>query len=146
MRDAAIAEEGGFTPEGAIDELVDEDEEAGIEFRLERAAGGDGDEIGDAGLFQRIDIGAVIDAGRREPVAASVAGQEHHLGRADLAEAQRVRRLAPRRRDVLFAQICEARQVIDARAADDPDDGFESCRPDLDFADHDGFGSVDPKP
>ena len=113
MRDAAIAEEGGFAPISPIDELVGEDEEARIELRLERAASGDGNEIGDAGLFQRMDVGAVIDAGRRKAMAASVAGQKDHFGRADFAETQGVGRLTPGRRDRLFAQIGEARQVID---------------------------------
>ena len=110
--------------DGAVDELVGDDEGAGRELLLERTAGRDGQHVGDAGLLQRADVGAVVDALGREAVAAAVARQEHRLGATDATEVQRVRRLAERRGDALLAQILQARQVVDARPPDDPDDGF----------------------
>ena len=116
---------------GAVDELVDEHEQARIELLLERAAGRNRDDVGDAGPLQRVDIGAVIDAGGRQRMAAPVPGQKHRFRRADPAEAQRVRRLAPGRRDALLANVLKTGQVIDARAADDSDDCFGHAAPPL---------------
>ena len=98
MRDAAGPEEAGLALERAVDELIGQHEQAGIEFALVGAAGGDGDDVGDAGALQRVDIGAVVDRRGREAVAAAVTGEEHHLRVADAAETQRVGRLAPGRR------------------------------------------------
>ena len=53
-----------------------------------------------------------------------LARQEHRLGAADAPEMQRIGWLAERCGHSLFPQILEAGQVIDARAPDDPDDGF----------------------
>ena len=47
------------------------------------------------GALHRVDIGAVVDIGGRDLVAATVAGQEDDLRLADASEAQGVRRLAP---------------------------------------------------
>ena len=128
MRDAARAEERALAPVGAVDELVDQHEGAGRQLLLERAAGGERDEIGDAGALQRVDVGAVVDVGGRQPVALVVARQEHDRQAGDLADAQRRRRLAPRARHPLLAHVLEARQVVDAGAADDAEDGTRPLR------------------
>src|SRR6185503_14642056 len=100
MRDAALAEEALLPREGAIDELIGEDESAGRQIDIEAADRRERDEIGDARAFQRVDIGAKIDLRGRQLMAASVPRQEHHLGAAELAEAQLVRRLAEGRPDM----------------------------------------------
>ena len=124
MRDQALAEERALALVGAVDELVDQHEGAGRQLLLERAAGRQRDQIGDAGALQHVDIGAVVDVGGRQPVALVVARQEHHRQAGDLADAQRARRLAPRARDALLAHILKPRQVVDAGAADDAEDRF----------------------
>ncbi len=91
-----------------VDELVDEHEQARVEFFAERAAGREGHDVGDAEPLHRVDIGAVVDAGGREAVAAAVAGQEHHLRRADPPDPQGVRGLTPRRGDALLADLLQA--------------------------------------
>ena len=124
MRDAALAEERTLALVGAVDELVDQHEGAGRQLLLERAAGRERDQVGDAGALEHVDIGAVVDVGGRQPVALVVARQEHHRQAGDLADAQRRRRLAPRARDALLAHILEPRQIVDAGAADDAEHGF----------------------
>ena len=124
MRDAALAEERALALVGAVDELVDQHEGAGRQFLLERAAGRERDEIGDAGALEHVDIGAVVDVGRRQPVALVVAREEHHRQAGDLADAQRRRRLAPRALDALLAHVLQARQIVDAGAADDAEHGL----------------------
>ncbi len=124
MRDAALAEERALALVGAVDELVDQHEGAGRQLLLERAAGRQRDQVGDAGALEHVDVGAVVDVGGRQPVALVVARQEHHRQAGDLADAQRRRRLAPRARDPLLAHVLEPRQIVDAGAADDAEDGF----------------------
>ena len=91
MRHAARAEEGRLAQIGAIDELVDHHEHARIELPVERPAGGKRDDVGDAGPLQRVDVGAIVDRRRREPVAAAVPGEE------DGVRARRCGRSAARR-------------------------------------------------
>ncbi len=57
-------------------------------------------------------------------MAASMAGQEDHAGRADAPAPERIGRLAPGRRDPLLPKILEAGQVVDARSADDAENGL----------------------
>ena len=90
-----VAEERALAPVGAVDELIDQHEGAGRQFLLERAAGRQRDEVGDAGALEHVDIGAVVDVGRRQPMPLVVARQEHDRQAGDLADAQRRRRLAP---------------------------------------------------
>ena len=54
---------------------------------LERAAGGERDEVGHARALERIDIGAVVDVGRRQPVAGVVARQKHDRQTGDVTRA-----------------------------------------------------------
>ena len=90
MRDAAGSEEAGFAAERAVDELIGEHEQAGIEIAAVGAAGGDGDDVGHAGALERVDVGAIVDGRGAEAVAAAVAGEKHDLCVADAAETQRV--------------------------------------------------------
>ena len=104
MGDATVAEETGLAPIGAVVELIDQNEQAGIELALERAAGGKRDDVGDADTFQRIDIGAVIDPGRRDAMPAPMASQEDRFGGAYLSKTQPVGGLPPRGGDALLTQ------------------------------------------
>ena len=117
MRDAAFAEERAFALMGAVDELIDQHECAGRQLFLERAAGRQRDQIGDAGALEHVDIGAIIDVGRRIAVALTVPRQKHHRQARDFADAQRSGRLAPWALDVLRTDLFQARQIVNARAA-----------------------------
>ena len=61
VRDEARAEEARLAREGAIDELIDEHEKAGIEFAAEGPACGHRDDVRDARPLQGVDIGAIVD-------------------------------------------------------------------------------------
>ena len=119
MGDAALAEERALALVGAIDELVDQDEGAGRQLLLERAAGRQRDEIGDTGALEHVDIGAIVDVGRRQPMAGTVPRQKHHRQAGDLAAAQRTRWRAPRALDGLRPYFFQARKIVNAGAADD---------------------------
>src|SRR5262245_54039668 len=109
---------------GAVDELIDQHEGAGRQLLLERAAGRQRHEIGHARAFEHVDIGAVVDVGRREPMALVMARQEDDLLPRDLADAQRRRRLTPWAFDAALPHFAEPRQVVDAGAADDAEHRF----------------------
>ena len=79
MRDEALAEERFLAREGTIDELVGQHESAGRQLLAEGADRADRNDLGHARAFQRVDVGAVIDVGGREFVAAAVARQEDDL-------------------------------------------------------------------
>ena len=124
VRDQTFAEERTLALVGAVNELIDQHEGAGRHLLLERTAGRQRNQIGDAGAFQNVDIGAVVDVGRRQPMALVVARHEDDRQAVDLADAERARRLAPRRRNALLAHILQTRQVVDAGAADNAENRF----------------------
>jgi hypothetical protein len=118
MRHAAFAEEAFLAGEGAVDELVDDDERARRQLFTERTARRHRHQVGHAAALQDVDVGAVVDVRWRHPVAAAMARQEHNRKAADLATAHLVRRRAPWAVHTLPAGIVHV-DVIDARATDD---------------------------
>ena len=95
MRGDAVAEEALLAREGAVDELVDDHELARRQVLAQRSDGRDRDDVGDARALQRVDIGAVVDARRREPVAAPVTRKEAQRQAGELGEEDVVGGLAP---------------------------------------------------
>src|SRR5215470_19539983 len=95
MGDAAFAKKRAFAFVGAVDKLVNQHEGAGRQLFPEGTAGRQRNEIGDAGTLEHIDIGAVVDIGRRQAVALVVTGHEYHWKADDVANPQRRRRLPP---------------------------------------------------
>ena len=126
---AAPAEERTLALMRAVDELVDQNESAGRQVLPERAAGRERDQIGDAGALEHVDIGAIVDVGRRERMALVVTRQEDDRQAGDIADAQRRRGLPPRAGDVLFADILQPRQIVDAGAADNAEYGVRHLSP-----------------
>src|SRR5205085_11879430 len=88
------------------------------------AAGGERDEIGHAGTLEHVDVGPIVDVGRRQPVTLVVARKKHHWRAGDLADAQRTRRLSPGTADRFLPHLLEPRQAVDAGAADDAEHGL----------------------
>ena len=119
MGDEAGAEEAFLAREGAVDELVRHHEGAGRQFFLQRAAGRDRDHVGDADALQGVDIGAVVDRGRRLDMAAAVARQEDEVDALERCRSA-ARRTA---RPTGFSRSASGRfrgpEFIDAAAADD---------------------------
>ena len=85
MRHAAGAEERARARMGAVDELIDQHEGAGRQFRLERAASRKRNEIGYARALEHVDIGAIVDVARRQPMALVVPRQKDNRQTGDLA-------------------------------------------------------------
>ena len=110
--------------EGAVDVLVDDDEGARRQVGAQAAHGAEREHVGGAQALQRRDIGAVVHLRRRDAVAAAVARQEGQPRSAEAAEEDLVGRRAPGRVDSDPARLGQARQVVQAAAADDGQQGF----------------------
>ena len=134
MRHKAGAEEAFLARNRAVDELVGHHESARRQLFAQRAAGGDRDEIGHAHALEGIDVGAVVDGGRRLDVAAAVARQEHHVDAVEGAGQKLVGRRAERALHRLPLRVFQAGDLVDARTADDAENGLDhahqrqSCR------------------
>src|SRR5439155_25941337 len=101
-------------------ELEDDDEMAGRQVLAQRAAGRQGKDVGNTDALQGVDVGAIVDRGGRVEMAAAVARHEHHREPLEFAEQELVRGLAERRGDAPPLLVLEPSHVIDAAAADDP--------------------------
>ncbi len=100
MRDASLSEEGFLPREGPVDELIGQNEIAGPILLLERSTCRNRNEIGHAGTFQNVDIGAVIDIARRQFMAAAVARQKTNGQSVDIGKKDIVGRCTPRAFDM----------------------------------------------
>ncbi len=80
----------------------------GASSSLQRSAGRDRNQIGDARALQGVDVGAVVDGGRRHWMAAAVARQEADRQAVDLRKQDVVRGRAPRRHDLFPTGVLEA--------------------------------------
>ena len=89
MRDTARPEERARARVGAIHELIDQHKGAGRQFFLERATGGQRNEIGHAGALEHVDIGAIINVARRQPMARIVPREKDNRQPGDFAGQQR---------------------------------------------------------
>ena len=109
VRHAARPEEAFLAREGAVDELVDQHEMPGRELLLQRAAGRDRHQVGDARPLQGVDVGAVVDGRGRHLVAAAVARQEADRQPVELGEQDLVGRRRPRARPIASQRLfCSA--------------------------------------
>ena len=113
------AEEALGAREGAVDELIDDDEGARAEMFAQGADRAHRDDVRHAGALERVDIGAEIDFRRRDLVTAAVTRQEDQLLAVQLAEQEVVRRLAERRGHLLPALVGQPLDVVDTAAPDD---------------------------
>ncbi len=117
----AVAEERGDAMEGAIDELVGNDEVGGLVLFLERADGGDGKDALDAEFLEGVDVGAEVEFRGQNAMAAAVAREEGDFAAFQFAENEGVGWIAERRFHAHFVLIGEAGHGIEPAAADDAD-------------------------
>src|SRR5437763_3905987 len=74
--DAWAIVEGLYTIVGSVDELITDDEVAGLDGRLQTARGRRRDQACHAELGHRPQVGAVVDRVGRDAVASAVPGQK----------------------------------------------------------------------
>ena len=121
MADDAVTEEGRDAVEGAIDELVGNDKVSGLVLFLKRADGGDGEDALDAEFLEGVNIGAEVELGGKNAMAAAVAREKGDLAAFELAENEDVRGRAEGGFNALFVNVGEAGHGVKPAAADDAD-------------------------
>ena len=127
--DDAIAEEGGFATLGAVEELIGNEEFTGAQIFLEGADGADRDDALDAEKLHGVDIGAEIEFGGENAMAATVTGKKGDALPFQGADDEGVGGIAEGSLDANFAGVGQTAHGIEAAAADDADLGERSFRP-----------------
>src|SRR5215469_8424351 len=110
----------------AVEELIGDDELQRLVLFLERSDGGNGDDALDAELLESVDIGAEVEFGWKNSVAASVACEEGDLAAFEHAANVGVGRSAERSFHLYFLDFRQARHRVEAAAADNSD--FRLCQ------------------
>src|SRR5437764_1188704 len=104
---------------GIVDDLMRQQQRARLQVPANGAYRRHRDDLARAGVFERPQVGAVVDLMRRDAVAVAVARQEYHVAIGDAAERERAGRLAVRRARSLAASDLEVAELGEAAAADD---------------------------
>src|SRR4029078_8834967 len=96
---------------GAVHKLVDQYKCPRRKVLAERAAGRQRDQVRHAGALEDVDIGPVVDIGRRKTVALIVTRQENDRQPTDIADAQCAGWLTPQVLLVLASAVAKSRHV-----------------------------------
>src|SRR4029079_9359240 len=81
------------------------------------------EDVGDAGTLERVDVGAEVHLGGRDPVAAAVTRQKDQPHAVELTGQQVVRRLAERTDHGLPTGALEPLDIVDPAPTDDAETG-----------------------
>lgn len=109
---------------GAIDDLVRDDEVAGLDLLLQRADSREGNDAADAEGAEGGDVGAVGDFVRGEGVVGAVAGEEGDGGVLVGEDRDGRGRCAPGSGDVQGGDGSVAFELLETGSADDGDVDF----------------------
>src|SRR5206468_12725980 len=113
------AEEGARALARAVDELIGHDDVPGRDLRAQAPHRAHRHDPLDADLLEREDIGAEVDLGGEQAVAAPVPRQEDEPCAAQAADHQLVRRLAEGGVDADALLALEPVQVVEPAATED---------------------------
>src|SRR5882724_1340797 len=126
--DDPVAEERRHAALRHVEELAGDHEIERLDVFLHAAHGGDRDDPLDAERLQSPDVGAEVQLGRREPVAAAVAWEEDDTAVLELAGAELVGGIAEGRAHPAPADVRQSFQLVEPAAADDADGGAVHSR------------------
>src|SRR5262249_10223745 len=104
-----------------VDELVRNDRVPRSDLLFEAPDGGGRQEGVAAQHLEAADVRAVVDFRRSETMAAAMARAEDHRRAREAPDEIGVGGFAERRIEFLFAEVFDARQIVDAASADQPD-------------------------
>ena len=122
---ARFIKEGLDAQAGAVEELAGDDDVARFDLLAQGAARVHGDEVFYAQGFEAPDVGAGVECGGVDEVAAAMTGQKGHALAVNVAQNVVIAGVSKRRFDVNLFDIAESWQIIDATTADNADaDGF----------------------
>src|SRR5690606_30412186 len=111
--------EGMRAAPGVINELIGHDDRACRHAWMNTADRIHGDDLLHAGIAQRADIRAVIDAVRWQPVRLAVAREEKKLLSGNAKTLQRCRHRTVRRRHLTLLKQRGAVELVETGATDD---------------------------
>ena len=114
-------EEGHGALAGSVDQLVGHHDVQRLDVLAHAADGAHGDDPLHAERLERPDVGAGVDGGGRNAVAATMAREEGHLHAVQAPATDGVAGIAERRRDRLVAYVFQARHVVEPAAANNAD-------------------------
>ena len=121
VRDQTFAEERGDASPRAIKQLIGDDELERLMFLLQRSDSGQGKNPRNSEFFHAIDVGAEIEFGWGNLVAAPVTRQKRDLVTRQVPNHVVVRRRAPGRVECQFLFHREPGHGVQAAAANDAD-------------------------
>src|SRR5205823_8721800 len=124
VRDHAAAEEGAHALARAVDELIGHDDVPGRDLPAQAADRAHRDDPHHADLLEREDVGAEVDLGGEQAVAAPVPRQEDEARAAQAADHQLVGRRAEGGVGAEALHALEPGQVVEPAAAEDAEGGF----------------------
>ena len=116
-------EEGGDSAEGAVHELVGEDEVHRCMLDPERSDGTGGNDMPDPKTLEPVDIGPKIQFGRQQAVSSAMPGQKRHRLSLELSQEIGIAGVPEGCGDTQHPALLEW-HVVEAAAADDSDPGF----------------------
>jgi cysteine-rich repeat protein len=119
--DDAVAEERRGPALRPVEDLVGDDEVQRRQLLAQRADGADRQQPLDAERLERPDVGAHVDLGGQQDVAAAVAREEGALHSAELADRHGPGGLAERRLDLDRAHAAQPGDLVESGAAEDSD-------------------------
>src|SRR5580704_235488 len=119
--DNAVTEEGGFAALGAVEELIGDQELAGLEIFPEGAHGAHGNDALHAEEFHGVNVGAEVEFGGKNAMAASMAREKRDALPFQSAEDEGVGGIAEGSFEADFAGVGQARHGVKAAPADDAD-------------------------
>src|SRR5579871_3935942 len=106
---------------GVIVKLIGQHELSRRVLFLERSNGRERQGALDTQRLHPVNVGTIIELGRREAMAASVTRQKRHARSAERADEIAVRRRAPRRGNCFFLCARESFQCVQPATADHSD-------------------------
>ena len=111
----------GRAQAGAVVKLRWQQNIARLVFLLKAAHGGDGDDPPNVERAQRINVPAMIQLVRQDPVAPAMPRQKINLPSADCAADQRVRGRAKRGIDFVLRRLAELLDLVQTASPDNAD-------------------------
>ncbi len=110
---------------GEVDELIDDDEAPPPDFLTQGAGGRGRENVRAAGILERLYVGPVVDAARRDGMRPPVPRKNRHGHAREVAFAQGRRGSAPLRICDGIPRVGENVQIVQPAAADDA--YFHTC-------------------
>ena len=116
-----MPEEGVWSPERAVDELVRHDHVTRPDLLAHRAARADADDLAGPEEAETPQVRPIGYLRRQQPMAPAMPGEEGHAAPLERADDDGIRWFAERRGRTHIEHVRDAREVVQPRPADNAD-------------------------